>query len=608
MYNDEENFIAIFTQERALRLLNRFSLHYDLLFIDEAHNILNNNSRSILLSRLISKNASINPNHKVIYLSPLIEDINNIKISEEQSISNHTIKHNLKEPDLYEFMHDGTARLYNRFLNKFYKITTSKNAFAYTIENSALKNFIYLYRPKMIEEFAKVFTKSLPKIKMTDEILELKNILKNEVHKNFYIIDYLDFGLIYLHGKLPDLIKEYLEEKYRKLPELKYIVANKVILEGMNLPIESLFIYNTFNLVEKDLINLIGRVNRLNHVFNESENLNKLIPKVHFVNTKYFGGENSKMENKIKKLRGLNFKDSVDNPMLKKYDIEKKAKSEEAKHKIRSIQENEMFLSRPQLSEQDKLKAYLIESSISDHYDNLDELSQSILRKISIILNDHTPGVSKPFRSLTILDQLNYIFIKDVTSLNDYELIRLKNKSARDYYNSFITNSRKYSLKENIHNEYEYFKSKSKSTESKAFFGRAYGEVSISDNSNNTNYINLRDKTDTELVNLAIIKIKMEEDFISYKLNKLIVFLFDYHLIEEDQYNFYVYGTTDNKKIDLSKYGLNISLISRLSKDNQLQNLKFDEHNNLISDESFNEYLETIDDFSRFEISRFFSK
>jgi hypothetical protein len=56
MFDNEDAFIAVFTQERALRLMNRKSIAYDVLFIDEAHNILNNDPRSILLSRLISKN------------------------------------------------------------------------------------------------------------------------------------------------------------------------------------------------------------------------------------------------------------------------------------------------------------------------------------------------------------------------------------------------------------------------------------------------------------------------------------------------------------------------------------------------------------------------
>ncbi|MGO2355240.1 MAG: DEAD/DEAH box helicase family protein [Marinomonas foliarum] len=51
MYDGSDEFIAIFTQERALRLLKNESVSFDLLIIDEAHNLFNNDSRSLLLTR-----------------------------------------------------------------------------------------------------------------------------------------------------------------------------------------------------------------------------------------------------------------------------------------------------------------------------------------------------------------------------------------------------------------------------------------------------------------------------------------------------------------------------------------------------------------------------
>ena len=70
MYNDDENFVAIFTQERALRLTSRKNVVFDSLIIDEAHNILkkDSGSRQILLTRLIKRNLKNNTNQKVIYL------------------------------------------------------------------------------------------------------------------------------------------------------------------------------------------------------------------------------------------------------------------------------------------------------------------------------------------------------------------------------------------------------------------------------------------------------------------------------------------------------------------------------------------------------------
>jgi hypothetical protein len=45
------------------------------------------------------------------------------------------------------------------------------------------------------------------------------------------MINSIDYGLVYLHGQLPDIIKEYIEYKFKKVKELKYIIANTVILE-----------------------------------------------------------------------------------------------------------------------------------------------------------------------------------------------------------------------------------------------------------------------------------------------------------------------------------------------------------------------------------------
>ena len=104
---------------------------------------------------------------------------------------------------------------------------------------------------------------------------------------------------------------------------------------------------------------------------------------------------------------------------------------------------------------------------------------------------------------------------------------------------------------------------------------------------------------------IEVVKLKMEDDFISFKLNKFIVMLHDYELISDDDYNKYIYGTTDQKKIGLTKIGLSVSLISRLEKDDQLKYLRFDSANNLIASKEFNQYKDNANDFYRFEIERF---
>src|SRR5690606_30422312 len=135
--------------------------------------------------------------------------------------------------------------------------------------------------------------------------------------------------------------------------------------------------------------------------------------------------------------------------------------------------------------------------------------------------------------------------------------------------------------------------------------GSTYGEEPYDSSSISNTYVNLSKKNETEKVNLAIVKLKIEDDFISFKLSKFIVMLYDFDLITKDEYNEYIYGTTDQKSIDLSKIGLSISLISRLKADNQIQNLKFDTYKNLEANNSFRDYKRTISDFYRFELERF---
>lgn len=70
------------------------------------------------------------------------------------------------------------------------------------------------------------------------------------------------------------------------------------MVEGMNLPIDNLYIMTVNSLDTKQIINLIGRVNRLNDVFtNDKNNLNKLLPTIHFINTEEYNRKDSNMSN-----------------------------------------------------------------------------------------------------------------------------------------------------------------------------------------------------------------------------------------------------------------------------------------------------------------------
>ncbi|MFL0171658.1 DEAD/DEAH box helicase family protein, partial [Tenacibaculum maritimum] len=204
MYDKQKSFIAVFTQERALRLLSKNEgLYFDIIIIDEAHNMLENDSRSILLSRLILKNKKINPKTKIVYLTPLIKDIEAVKVDNKQSISSNVIPFNVKEPEIFEYKKNGDVIKHNRFFIrkssnekqgfKGYKISHSKNYFEYVKKNSNKKNFLYNNRPIGIEKLALNLSFELTE-ETNKEIEKVVTILKKEVHKDFYGIQTLKKG------------------------------------------------------------------------------------------------------------------------------------------------------------------------------------------------------------------------------------------------------------------------------------------------------------------------------------------------------------------------------------------------------------------------------
>ena len=200
MYNESDNcFISVFTQERALRLLEKYnSLCFDILYVDEAHKLLENTDRSILLARLIRLVKHRNNRAKMLYLSPLVQDSKNISLS-DQKIREYKIAFNIKVPIVYEYADNGDVFIYNRFFNDLIKDAHFDGNYLQYIENKATdKNFIYLYTPRKIEHFAKTLFEAISQEIDCPEILQVIESLNKHVHKDFYVSKYLQKGIIFL--------------------------------------------------------------------------------------------------------------------------------------------------------------------------------------------------------------------------------------------------------------------------------------------------------------------------------------------------------------------------------------------------------------------------
>lgn len=606
MFNGEEKFIGVLTQERAIRLINKFNIKFDILFIDEAHNILKNNPRNHLLSRLIMINHKNNPNQRLLYLSPLVNDTKNLKakFTSDGEIFESSIKHNLKAYEVFYLDKKKKLYTYNRFSDELYLMSTNIDFIKYIHDNSQPKNFIYNYRPKNVESFAKILALSIQNL--NDESLNyISNTIASEISEDIDLVELVKKGIVYLHGKQPTILKEYLEYQYKGIQNLNFVIANSVILEGINFPIDTLFITSTYGLNVKDLNNLIGRVNRLNYVFQSS--LSKLISTIHFVDSIKFTDKRSNMANKLPLLREHSFFDENKNPLMENYNVEdlKISKEERVKQKEKDnklVSLTEFLINEHDTSLVSRIKRSFIENNIDDFYWNIEDIIPTIIENFNNISDKNN-----------VISTIYEVFILNIEKqIKDFEIERLKNEKARNYYENYIDIVQLLSLRDKIISTLKYFEKKSQSeSDSHLFIGSSFGEVVNPSPKYQNNeylqevYINLKGKSKQQLANIALVKIKLEEDFVSFKLKKLITFLYDFELISKEAYFLAVYGTTDEQVINLTRIGLGPSVTKLLIDNNQIDNISFDQNGNLISNDAFKAFLESQSELFKFEINKY---
>ncbi len=153
----------------------------------------------------------------------------------------------------------------------------------------------------------------------------------------------------------------------------------------------------------------------------------------------------------------------------------------------------------------------------------------------------------------------------------------MKNDKAIAYYKMFFEN-RKKSLKENVASEVLYFQRRVVEGDSMLYIGESYGEIpyqSIGRDAHRNVYVDLGTKSKKQMANIAIIKQKLEEDFVSYKLHMFFQLMNDYEMLSKEEYQKIIYGTTDKKKLHLVKTGLTMNIINRLEADKQLEKAGF---------------------------------
>lgn len=600
MYNGESTFVGALTQERLLRLLeNNEDLCFDCIYVDEAHNIFSNDNRNVLLARAIELCKDRNIETQVIFLSPFINDVKNLMLGSVNEIDEQRITFNIKEPNIFVRCKDGAVEVYDRFHDAFYDTGKSDDAFEYIKNNQKKKNFIFINTPPKIEAFAEELYKNTDEIVLDNELIELQEILSENVHPDFNIIRYLSHGILYLHAKIPDQIKEYLEYQFKQNQKIKYLVANVVIMEGINLPIDCLFICNVWNMTSSALQNLIGRVNRLNMIFDKRQgDITKLIPEIHFVDVPNYTAKNRKLENEIRKIYETS-RDEVRNPLLQNCSLDDLKVSK--KEKIEKI--NQLILQQEELyhlETTDPIELFRKKIVASGMNQFIDSSRNSA---ISVMSN-----IERCDFEQDVIDCVSQIFTQNIEVI-DQEFKRLSYPSAIRFYKFFMSELKKGDFSALITSQVEYqLERAEKDNEPYMYVGRGYGDEKgwYEDIARGQEvYVDIRKKSRVQLVNLVIVKTKVEQEFLGFQYSRAVNFLHDYGYISDEKYNMEMYGTNDENKIQLLNLGISFSLMNCLEKKNQIKNISRDSFGNLIANKQLCEFEKTRNGLIKYEMDKY---
>ena len=459
------------------------------------------------------------------------------------------------------------------------------------IEEEAVgKTLIYISSPRKIQEFANTFARHLPTIEMTERVIEIVSLLKKYVHSDYDQAECIKHGVVYLHGQMPDGIKSYIEAKFKAMPEIKFVVANGVVLEGVNLPLDSVFIMSSSHLQKQNLVNLIGRAGRLNRVFGTERDLGLLRPKVVFIDNNRYNRKNGNMQNLMRKVRSSSFENKVKNPLILK------SEGRQLDQKDIDAIAVEEFLLEPHSDEIDALKADLFKLGFSEIYSLAPEVITRLYGRLT----------NKESRySADLFDLICEVFIDGLENdIRDRSFLRFSNLETRNHYRAFLEQRNTLPLNERIGKTVAYFNRVAISPNSIMFISKYFGDADLQ-NGNSSGYADLAQKTKPEIVGLAVAKIKNEEDFLNFKISRFVRLLHKYNLLNDRSFNLFVYGTDDGEKIRLSRLGLPIPLIEYLEDNNLLNSLVFDDFGNINAQPELYDFARNEDDYTRSTLERY---
>lgn len=274
----KQHYIFVLTPERLLSYLSQKEnppIAY--LFVDEAHKLAaEKDSRAVTAYSAISKALRSNPNLNLYFSSP--------------NVSNPEVFLKLFKKDEKKFFRTiETPVSQNLFFVDFLgkKVTHYFDNENYLFEPKIVKNAETIYdlisliggndsnivycssKFDAVDKAAKLFEKyKNEKVEVSKSVIKVIRQIRAHIHKDYYLSDFLNRGIGYHFGNLPQIIRNKVEWLFKER-QINYLFCTSTLLEGVNLPAKNVFILNNKNgntpFQPIDFWNLAGRAGRLKY-------------------------------------------------------------------------------------------------------------------------------------------------------------------------------------------------------------------------------------------------------------------------------------------------------------------------------------------------------
>lgn len=563
-YNRDSSFVAILTQERLHKLfVDNPALQLDQLLVDEAQNVLSNDARSLELSQVILVARARNASMQVAYYTPFLENpevlrhVNGV----DSEVRSRTVTEQVKVEQFLTGEPGKPLHVFDQFLGRAFETTLSvpEDDADAVITFAGARTIVYLNKPRDAQDMAR---RIATKVAITDEAVtpsaeKAIEAIGDLVDKDYLLVDVIRSGVLFHHGQIPEVLRQYVENLFREdqSPQPRYLVTTSTLLEGVNTPADTMILLSPDrgrgHLARSAFRNLVGRVARFSQIFAPGEpKLSLLLPKIYILKSSYARTD----WNPLNWLRdradpSKPATDPVENPLLESGPVDQPRI--EALERLENIESGASGLEDPRLAQTNFGRLCFRHGAHDFDVFRYERLMQDRADERA------NQVVSTAAELITLIVELFLTGVELGPGNDGLERIR-DDQAARNFYAMFLAwRAAGDPLKLMIGRYLKYWMGQH---DDLIWVGTKWGEVKKFATEHANAYVHRSRKSRGALVNLAIVRIKAEFDFLDYSLMKYLEIMFSLDLVDETFYLKLKYGTADRYVITLLRNGMSFEL------------------------------------------------